>query len=92
MTTTGLTSHYAKFVIPGAQTFNVRYVVDLYLVKNNTETLIKTETKTAENIEATFEKNHVYNIKGTLGLNKPIQFTVNSMTSWEDAPKAEVEM
>ena len=80
LTTEGLTSHNAKFVIPGKQNIYVRYTVELYLK----DTLIKSETKTtAEAIEVTFEPNHVYNIKGELGINTPIQFSVSTLGGWD---------
>ena len=84
LTAAGITSHNAKFVIPGEQTFYVRYTEELYYK----DTLIKSTEKTSSKaITVNFQPNYVYNIKGELGIDTPIQFSVSTLNGWESEEK-----
>jgi hypothetical protein len=80
------TSKDAKLIIPGNQTLNISYTVELLY---NGES-VKSETKTAS-VTHNFAENHVYNISGELQLTNEITFTVKTMNTWSETDEV-VEM
>lgn len=72
------TSHYAHLLIPGTQALNISF--DQKLIYGTTET---TKTVTAT-LTHPFEANGSYVINVTLKTGSKIDFSVGSMSSWDD--------
>lgn len=73
-----------KLLIPGTYTAKVEFTVNLYYKNNLISTTPYTGTA-AKTADVDFVKGYAYNFNITLGLDDPIQFTVETNPSWTDA-------
>ena len=82
----GVECEKEKFLIPGKTTLNVEFTVDLYYDNS----LMNSTPYTGNNakvvtIDGGLRPGYAYNITLALGLENPIQFTVETAPGWTDA-------
>lgn len=82
----GKTNATQMLLVPNAETFNVKFTVELY--KNGT--LLGTETKTIP-VEADLVKGHAYNFAIDCKVGAPIQFKVENGPSWGDTSDVTIQ-
>ena len=82
----GKTNATQMLLVPNAETFNVKFTIELY----KKGTLLGTETKTIP-VEADLVKGHAYNFAIDCKVGAPIQFKVENDPTWATQPDVTIQ-